>query len=178
MNPLKQYSIGFVGLSDGKHSFSFELADDFFACFEQSEMVHGKVQLDLTLEKTSTMLILDFKFKGNIEFPCDRCLEDFPLPIESEKRLFVKFGETFSEQSDEVVIIASTESHLDISQYVYEFLHLSLPVRRVHPDDESGAMGCDPQQIKKLEEYLLKNNIKKESDNGKSPWDVLKSLKF
>lgn len=176
MNPLKQYNIGFVGLSEGRHSFLFELTDEFFACFEGSEIVHGSVQVELSLEKTSTMLVLDFHLSGKVETTCDRCTELFLQPIEGQRRLFVKFGETFSEHSDEIVIIASTDSHFDISQYVYEFVHLSLPVRRVHPETETGEMGCDPAQIQKLEEYLLKKD--KKSEGGQSPWEVLKSLKF
>ncbi|MFO7977207.1 MAG: DUF177 domain-containing protein [Bacteroidales bacterium] len=175
MNPLKQYNIGFVGLSEGTHTFSYELADDFFACFEGSEVSHGKVHLDVILEKSSTMLTFNFHFHGEVEVICDRCAQPFMLPVDSDKRLFVKFGEAFSEPTDEVVIIPHTESHFDLSQYVYEFLHLSLPVRRVHPDDESGKMGCDPEQIKKLEEYTKK---KTNGDGDHSQWDVLKSLKF
>jgi uncharacterized protein len=176
LNPLKQFNIGFVGLSEGKHHFLFEIGNEFLACFQESEIEHGKVNLELTLEKSSTMLVLDFNFKGEVEALCDRCMESFLLPIESDKRLYVKFGEAFSEQTDEIIVISSVESHFDISQYIYEYLHLALPVRRVHADDAAPGQGCDPQQIEKLSKYLRDKT--KGSDSGQTPWDVLKSLKF
>ena len=178
MNPLKQYNIGFVGLPNGKHTFSFELADDFFACFEGSEIVHGQVQVEMSLEKSNTMLVFDFYFKGHVDVSCDRCLEQYMQALEGNKRLYVKFGESHVEQTDEITIIPATESHFDISQYLYEFMHLLLPVRKVHADDPAGTQGCDPVQVKKLEEYLSKNKKNKSGDDDQSPWSVLKSLKF
>ena len=30
------------------------------------------------------------------------------------------------------------EHELDIKQYLYEFIHLALPIQRVHPEDKDG----------------------------------------
>jgi uncharacterized protein len=178
LNPLKQYNIGFVGLPNGKHTYSFELADEFFACFEGSEIVHGQVQVEMSLEKGNSMLVFDFSFNGSVQVSCDRCLENYLQPLQGSRRLYVKFGEAYSEQTDEITIIPATESHFDVSQYLYEYLHLLLPVRKVHADSPAGTQGCDPVQVQKLEEYLLKNKKNKAGDDDQGPWSVLKSLKF
>ncbi len=178
MNPLKRYKIGFVGLSIGIHDFSFDIGADFFDGFGTAAFEQGQVNLLLTLEKSNTMLTFDFQFTGVVMLECDRCLELFPQSYDLQKRILVKFGESFQEPSDEIVIIPSTESHFDISQYVYEFLHLGLPLRRVHPEDQEGQSGCDPVVMERLNSLSGKKPGNTGDAGGDSPWDALKSLTF
>ncbi len=173
MNPLKQYRIGFVGLSTGKHHFSFDIGPDFFLLLGDAAYETGQVVLKLDLVKGNNMMELYFHFSGEVQLQCDRCLESYAHTVDLQKKLLVKFGEQYSEQSDEIIIIPQLESHIDISQFIYEFIHLGMPVKRVH-QGEGQAAGCDPEVIKKLEQYLKKQQ---EADDD-SPWNVLKSLKF
>lgn len=177
LNPLKQFNIGFVGLSLGKHSFSFGIDGTFFSCFEFSEVSKGELQVELLLEKQSSMLVLDFSIKGFVELECDRCLEIYKQPLEVERRLYVKFGDTFSEQTDEIIVIPSGESHFDVSQYVYEYIHLGLPMQHIHMDDQTPGKGCDPVVLEKVNQYLEKNKHP-EAGTDDSPWQALKGLKF
>jgi uncharacterized protein len=174
LNPIKQYRIGFVGLSIGKHRFSFEIGPDFFLHFGEAAFEAGKVMLELELLKSNNMLELDFHFSGDVQLTCDRCLAEFPYRMELQTRLLVKFGDQYSEQTDEILIIPSTESHIDVSQFVYEFLHLGMPVKRVHPEGDDGESGCDPEVMRKLQEYQNKPG----GTDDDSPWRVLKSLNF
>lgn len=178
MKLLKQYNIGFVGLAIGTHRFTFDIDPDFFLHFEEAAFEKGRVVLNFDLEKSNNMLALHFQFNGDVYLACDRCLEMYQQPIELQKQILVKFGSGFLEQSDEIVIIPETESHIDISQFVYEFLHLGLPLRRVHPDTADGMHGCDPKVMESLNKFLVKNH--RESGNGAdgSPWEALKTLKF
>jgi uncharacterized protein len=173
---LKQYRIGFVGLSTGKHKFSFEIGPDFFSSFEVAAFEQGKLFLDLELEKSNTMLAFHFRFSGEVSLECDRCLEKYRQGLVFERHLLVKFGEAYAEQSDEILIIPATESHVDVSQFVYEFIHLGLPVRHVHPDTAEGEPGCNQSVLEKLRQYQGKPH----SANGEkdSPWDALKGMKF
>ena len=82
------------------------------------------------------------------------------------------------EQSDEIIIIPFTESHIDISHFVYEFLHLGLPLKRVHPDTAEGNEGCDPRVVESLKKYQAKQQQQKENNVDDSPWKALKTLKF
>lgn len=178
MNPLKQYKIGFVGLSNGVHEFIFDIGPEFFSGFDVPAFEEGSVQLTLTLEKSNTMLAFDFRFSGYAMLACDRCLEMYKHVFELQKQLLVKFGAQYMEQSDEVIVIPATESHFDISQYVYEFLHLGLPIRRVHPEGTDELPGCDPDIIRKLNMLAGKNQDKGEGGSEDSPWDPLKSITF
>ncbi len=178
MNPLKQYNIGFVGLSIGSHNYTFDIGPAFFLRFEEAAFDQGLVVLDLELVKSNNMITLNFRFKGKVSLACDRCLELYEQPFELQKQILVKFGDGFVEQSDEIIIIPSTESHIDVAQFVYEFLHLGLPLRRVHPDTTDGSFGCDPLVIESLKKFLVNEQQHSGSSSDDSPWKVLQSLKF
>ncbi len=115
-------------------------------------------------------MLLLFHFKGTMQLICDRCLDEYAQPILGDFRLVVKYGEKKEEISDELVTIPYEESYLDIGQYVYEFIRLMIPMKRIHPDDEDGNKACNIEMLKKLETFE-----KTETDPR---WDVLKGLKI
>lgn len=156
----RQFVIPFKGLSSGKHDFVFDIDDKFFDAFTESEINKGKVHVEVHLIKSGTMLELIFSLEGSVYVMCDRCLDDFDLSISYNTNLFVKFGETTEEQTDEIIVLSHNEFEIDLSQYIYEYIHLSLPYRRLHPDDENGISTCNKDMIKKLEEYLMDEKVK------------------
>jgi uncharacterized metal-binding protein YceD (DUF177 family) len=158
-----------VGLSTGNHSFSFTVDDKFFAPFEEAEIRQANVNVELDLEKTERMLVLNFHFTGSIRVTCSRCLDEFDMPVDNEEEFFVKFGEEYREEADNVTIIPEGEAHFDIAPLLYDYLHLMIPYRVVHPDDEEGNSTCDMAVINRLEQ--LKGN----GETG-SLWDKLKEI--
>jgi uncharacterized protein len=178
VDPLHSYKIGFSGLSLGNHIFRFDIDRDFFDCFEQSEIHKSAVHLDLTLEKEANMLVFDFEFSGWAELNCDRCLESYRQPIDQSERLFVKFGDSHVEQSEDVIVIPYGESHFDIAQLVYEYLHLALPIRRAHPVDEHGNTACNKDMIEKMKKHSPGTKKTDQNNSTASTWDALKSLNF
>lgn len=172
MKTNRLYVIPFKGLKVGKHDFDFDIDDRFFEGFEASEIKKGRVKVDVLLDKKSTMLEFKFKLHGSVEVTCDRCLDEFNMPVTFESVLFVNFGETPEEQSDEIIVLSHNDFELDIAQYIYEYILLSLPVKRVHPDDASGLSTCNQEMLKKLNEYVVREN---ESDIDPR-WNDLKNL--
>lgn len=152
MDYRKEFIIPFVGLATGNHRFELEVNDAFFEYFEFSELHHGLVRLELELDKQERMMVFSFHFEGNVEVTCDRCGEEFTFPLKGSEQLIVKFGQEFQEESDEMIIIPSTEYKIDLAPFIYEYLHLLLPVRIVHPDDEKGQTSCNPEILKRLEQ--------------------------
>jgi len=170
MDYLKQFVIPFGGLKPGVHQFSFEIDDLFFEQFEQSEIKKGKVSIEVSLEREEKMLILNFFLNGHVEVPCDRCYELFLQPVSGNERLIVKFGDSYHEENEEVQVIPLGETQFNISSFIYEFVHLLVPFRRVHPEDENGNSLCDPDIIKRIDGG--------EISSGPDPrWEVLKKLK-
>ncbi len=180
MKTLKPFEIAFVGLSNGIHEFSFALGDEFFACFEGSEITKAALDGKLIMNKKNNMLDLEFVVKGKVELNCDRCLDSFWDELDIHKVFYIKFGEKYEEQSDEVLIIPSTESHIHVAHLFYEFVSLGLPVKRVHPGGESNS--CDADTLEQMKKYLLDKEKNKENSDKESPtdsrWDALKNLKF
>lgn len=158
------------GLEIGEYQYDFVVEDKFFEQFAFQDIHHGKVLLSLKVEKESRLMVLLFHFTGTVQLICDRCLDEYSQPVQGDFRLIVKQGERKEEISDELVTIPYEESYLNIGQYVYEFIRLLIPMKRVHPDDENGNTTCNIEMLTKLETF--------EKTKTDSRWDALKGLKI
>lgn len=165
---MVEFVLPYKGLAVGNHEYSFIIDSSFFKKYEYLEIEGGLVNLNLELIKESTLMNLNFSFKGKVEIKCDRCLDLFNLNIEDEFRLIVKYGEDYEELSEEVIIIPSGESTIDISQYVYEYLNLMLPLKKVHPDDEDGNSTCNIDMLNRIDNFTEQKTDPR--------WDKLKDL--
>lgn len=175
MGKKNEFVIPFVGLNPGEHHYEFTIGDAFFDELEYSEIKKGNVTVKMLLNKQSTMMILDFDLKGVVEVPCDRCADDFRQPVEAHPQLIVKLGAEEFNDEDEIITLPSSEYEFDVSHYIYEYIVLSLPARRLHADDAEGVSGCDPEVLKKLEEVNTHEEPKEEEIDPR--WDALKKLK-
>lgn len=170
------YRIEFGGLESGLHHFSFDLEDAFFAIFENSDILHGKLKAEVDFEKNTSLLALTIRIAGFVNVVCDRCLDEFDMKTEYEGRLFFRFGDgMYEEQSDNVFLIPRTESMLDMSQHFYEGIMLSMPIRKVHPENDNGESTCNREMIDKIRDYSREKEA--EEDNFDIRWNELKKIK-
>lgn len=168
MDISKQFIIPFGRLQEEKHIYEFEIRDLFFDQFDYSEINQSDVNVKLELYKESAMLILEFSLQGTVAVMCDRCSDYFDVPIKGQYQLIVKFGAKKYEETDEIIIIPYTDSTLNVTQYIYEYINLLLPQSRMHPKGQ-----CNPEVIQKLEELMLG----KKPENTVDPrWEVLKDM--
>jgi len=167
------YAVRISGLGEGDHEFSFELDRQFFASFEHSEIEEGNVKAVILLERKSGVMTLNFAIKGKVEVICDRCLEPFFTEIYTSQKLFIKTGDS-TEELDEVVIMINKDDHeIEVGHFMYEFVILALPYKRIHPDNEQGHSTCNAEMLKRLETH----KIKQEHDVQTDPrWDALKGI--
>ncbi len=152
----KEYTVQFKGLKEGVHEFAFEIDKPFFEAFEYLAVPAGHVDVKVVLEKNTTFLDFQISLTGEIQVQCDRCLEYFDLRVDFIGHLVVRFSETPKDPDDEVMWIHPDESEIELGHYFYECLSLSIPIRKIHPDLPDGTSGCDPDMIKRLNEYLVK----------------------
>ena len=158
LEKLELYSIAFKGLSPGNHVFEWQIDDKFFAMYDKSEISDACVNVQVTLWKHSNFLELKFVFSGWAEVSCSRCLDPMRLDVVSQAKMYVRFGsEAGEDDSDDndVITLPYGEDRLNIAQYLYEYSHLSLPIRRVHPENENGESMCNAEMISKLEQFLV-----------------------
>jgi uncharacterized metal-binding protein YceD (DUF177 family) len=170
VNSQDTYIIPFRGLKPGIHPFDFEIGDAFFEVFPESQIKTGEVQVHLDFDKEERMLVLTFTLSGSVQVPCDRCNEPVDIKVGGEEHLIMKFGVEYQEQSDEVVIIPEMTSEVDVAPFIYEYVHLLMPMRKVHGEPGAEGTTCDPAILRKLEEL----NQKSTTDDR---WDALSKLK-
>ena len=170
MDYKTQFIIPVTGLKPGTHQFDFLIDDTFFEQFEYSEIKSGNINLQVIIEKEENLVVFHFSFKGQVTIPCDRCYEPLYMPIEGNERLILKFGTDFHEESEEIQVVPIGENHFDISPFIYEYIHLALPARRVHPDNEEGESTCNADIIRRLEDL-------ERSSMPDPRWEALARLK-
>ena len=142
MEQIMLYSIPYKGLKNGVHEFDFQVDDALFEAYDRVEIKGGDCCAHVVMKRSETMLELAVTIEGEVICECDRCLEDCPIGVDYEGELVVKFSDEIDDYDGEVMWISPSESSLDLTQYIYESIVLSLPYRRVH---EEG--GCNPEML-------------------------------
>lgn len=172
MDRLDKYSIPFAGLVKGDHQFEFEIDDQFFESFENTVIHKANVRIEIDFNKAETVLTLLFRMKGYFTQTCDRCLEEFDIPVDLTQVLLVRFGIPGVGETDDIIVIAHSDHHLGVAQHIYDYLSLQVPMRVVHPDDENGNPGCNPEFLERLQ----KEDDEKDKPSGDPRWEILKNL--
>ncbi len=176
MQNRKECSIQFVGLNMGEHLYEYTIDDKFFENRDYSEIKKANISLKINLLKQSTMMVLQFEISGSIKTECDRCTEEFDLPISGNYKLVVKVGGSITDdENDDIITISASEYELDLSQYIYEYIMLSIPIKRIHPDDLQGHTTCNKEMLEKLNTFLIEEE-KEEEETTDPRWDELKNI--
>ena len=171
MEKENEYLIPVNGLALGNHSYHFDVKDDFFEGMDYSEIHQGTVSIDLDIEKTELMMTLNFALQGKVRVACDRCADEFDIPIENNEVYYVKFGSEVAEESDDVVVVPADQHDFDISSLIYEYIILSIPIHRVHPEGE-----CNPEVLQMLSHE--EEPVAEEENETDPRWAALKNIKL
>lgn len=176
MKPLKDYTIPYVGLKIGKHHFDYQIDKKFFEHFEYDDFNDVDVKTELVFEKKTTLLELHFQVSGSVNVNCDITNEPYNQRINGSFDLVVKFGDDYNDDFEDIVILPHGEYEINVAQYIYELIILSVPTKRIHPGVEDGTLDSDI--LKKLEELSPKGLEEKEetSEDIDPRWNTLKKL--
>lgn len=171
----KEFIIQFIGLKQGEHNFEYKIDNKFFNHFEYDEFNDANLIVNVVLNKKTTLLELHFIASGTVNINCDLTNEPFEQNISNDFNLVVKFGDEYNDENEEILIIPHAEYEIDISQYIYELIVLSVPLKRVHPGVEDGTLNSEI--LNKLEELSPKGLTEKKEDEEIDPrWNTLKKL--
>jgi uncharacterized protein len=162
------FDIDIYKLAEGIHEFEFNFDSRFFDLFEDSIIEQGSGEVKVILEKASSMILLTFNLQAEIELICDRSLDAFMYPVEDSNEVRLKFGDHWEELNDDLILIPANAQKVDVAQFVYEFLTLAIPMKKLHPrfqdEEEFISMDNDPSDSS--------------SDEPIDPrWNELKKLK-
>lgn len=151
----------------GTHTFEYVLDDVFFDCFEATKGTQGKVEAVVELVRSSLLMEVKIRIRGNVKAVCDRCLGELELPVSGEMSLYVKQSEREEGNDDDFIVLAPDDDFLDMSTYLYETYMLNYPMRVVHAEGK-----CDKNMQQVLTEY-----VREEDNKPIDPrWDELKKL--
>ena len=175
MSNLKQFNIPFIGLKQGKHLFDYEIDNTFFEAFGFNDFNSSKLEITLVFDKKSTFFELNLRVNGFVNVDCDTSLEPYEQEIKGNMPLVVNFGTEYNDDNDEMIIIPHEYHEINISQFIYELVILSVPTKKVHPKVLDGTMSSEA--LTKLKELEIKENKSSTKEDDIDPrWDKLKSL--
>ena len=161
------------GLALGEHTFRFEIGERFFQTFGNSTIKDADCTVLVHVVRHQTLLDVTCQVLGFVVVECDRCLEDLTLKVDIEPHLMVGFGSVDVEEDlsgdEDVQVIDPSEKELNLNQFVYDYVCLSLPLVKVHPEGK-----CNPEMLS----YLSQNGASDASGEGEPsrPFEALKDL--
>ena len=153
--------------------FSWQAGKEFFDSFENSEILDAHLDADVRVEKSGRYIGVDCDVRGEVTVECDRCLDELDMPVDVEIMLSVKYGnEESSEEPQqgerEVIFIPETDAEMDMSQIIYGYVCLSLPMQRMHEPGE-----CNPEVMKC---YGAPEESEISAEEVETPFSALKDL--
>lgn len=163
MNNRRNFDIAFVGLKPGIHEFEYEINDKFFAEYQEQDFRNASAHVKLTLDKKSGFMFLKFEVGGKLDVTCDRCGNDLPLDLWDEFNIVVKMVEdpdqmNEQEEDPDVYYISRGESHINVSDWIYEFINLSIPMQRMCKQEDIGGPHCNKEVLAMLNKLDAQNN--------------------
>ena len=176
MGRLGTYKVELKGLNEASATYNWVVGNDFFALVEGEDVQKGNVNVQLTVTKEASLFNLDFELEGNAIVSCDRCLDDLSLPIETTGNLKIKLGEDFDDDG-EILIVPEEDGTVNVAWYIYEFIVLSLPLKKVHAPGK-----CNREMMSKLSEHLIDEVADDSEDSGMESgeidprWNELKKI--
>lgn len=181
MKLWKSFDIEIFNLSNSKHEFRFNLDDSFFEMFPHGLLTKGKANAEIILDKSETFINAYFKIEGAVELICDRSLENFDNPFEVDEHIIFKFGEEEKELSDDIIIISKNAQRINVAQYIYEFIGLTVPMKKIHPkykDEDDDDLDVEGKLVYTSGPDTADDEPDKDNDAPVDPrWEILKRLK-
>lgn len=188
MKFLRTFDIEVIKFLEGVHEIDFEIGKEFFQHFEDNELLdEGILTVRVIMNKGANLIEMDFLISGEVKLTCDRSLEEYFEHLEIRDKILFKYGEVEEEINEEVYMITRDTASINVAQFIYEFILLGLPAKKIHPDhrtefdeEDFEAEGTyayiDGDYDDDFEEESPDNQDQKE-EIADPRWELLKKLK-
>lgn len=164
------YKISLQTLEEGIHELTYKLDKEFIELQKIEDIIDANITITVIFTKRKTVHSMEISLNGNIQMPCDRCLDPMKLHIENIQTFIVKIAATDDEfaDSEDVILINQDDKNIDLTQIIYENLMLSIPLKKTHEENK-----CNKQILS----YLQKDKITEKKEQKNDPrWDSLKNI--
>lgn len=145
---------------------------------------HGNVRAVADCRKVNDeQFIFNIHAEGNVFVPCDRCLDDVELRIDTNQKIIVKIGDEDIDEGD-IYVVDRKNPILNIALVVYQFVVISIPIRRVHLPgmcNEAMMNKLRIHQVARSDDGMTDNDNEEENIVGDTShydqrWDKLRTL--
>lgn len=170
MSRRREFEIAFVGLKPGVHEYDYEINDRFFEAYQQQDFKNCHARVKLFLDKKSSFMLLRFEVGGQLEVTCDRCNSRLSLELWDEFNITVKMVEepelmNGQEDDPDVYYINRGESHLDVADWIYEFINLSIPMQKSCSFENMDGPYCNKSAMDMLKKMVSEEEKKDITSN-------------
>ncbi|MEN9951284.1 MAG: hypothetical protein RLY85_2036 [Bacteroidota bacterium] len=177
MSGRRDYDIAFVGLKPGVTAFNYALGDEFFEAEKPSDFQDCRAQVKLSLDKHPGFMQLKFEIGGTTEMQCNRCGNPLEINLWDDFEVVVKLvdnPEEMNENNDDpdVFFIARTDSHLNVKDWLSEFIQLSMPTYPACDEREMGGPKCNKEVL-----AMLQKSTENEENISNPIWKGLDKFK-
>ncbi|KYG75982.1 hypothetical protein AWW68_09140 [Roseivirga spongicola] len=177
MRARKKYDIHIYKLSNGVHEYQFEIGKEFFEMFDGDLVENGQLNAVVSLNKSDSMIQVDFNIEGSLELECDRSLEKFDFPIHIDQNMIYKYGEEDKELSEDVFVIEKNTQTLNVAGIMYEFIGLEIPMKKLHPKFQEEEDEDDESEGSMIYTSESEEDIEQKEEDIDPRWAALKNLK-
>ena len=113
-------------------------------------------------------MLLKFEIGGAMEVTCDRCNNNLPFELWDEFNIVVKIAEepeVMNEQEDDpdVYYIGRGESHIDVADWIYEFINLSIPMQKICGLNDKNGPACNQASLDALKKMEPEETVRKDN---------------
>ena len=84
LGKLDIYKVELKNMREDSAKYEYTLDNQFFADIDAPEIQKGKLKVDLSVKKSLGVYVLNFHTEGMVIVPCDRCLDDMELEVETD----------------------------------------------------------------------------------------------
>lgn len=130
---MRKLVIDIYRIKNKLHQFEYTIDDSFFSAYQQDLIESGELNAKVDLEKTHSFIGMEITISGSVQLICDRSLDEFQYPIDETRKVIFKYGEEEKEIDHDVVMITSETQQIDVGQYIFEFIGLAVPMKKLHP---------------------------------------------
>ena len=145
--------------------------------FDGDLVENGQLNAVVSLNKSDSMIQVDFNIEGSLELECDRSLEKFDFPIHIDQNMIYKYGEEDKELSEDVFVIEKNTQTLNVAGIMYEFIGLEIPMKKLHPKFQEEEDEDDESEGSMIYTSESEEDIEQKEEDIDPRWAALKNLK-
>jgi len=149
-----KYTIRFAGLPLGSHQFEFHVNETFIQAFHsETDIEKAELHIRIEAERTEQTLQLNINLGGIIHTPCDRCLDVCQTSLSDSQILIYSIESTMktNQNQDNIIHISPDSDFVILDDIFYDFIILSIPLRKVHDDEPIETSKCNKEMLDIIE---------------------------